>query len=333
MPLFSVIVPTYNTKKYLRQCINSVLSQKYQNFEIILVNDCSTDGSGKICEGYKKNKKVKIIHNKKNCGAGLSRNKGISVSTGKYILFLDSDDYLYQGCFTGLEKLIRKNNNIDVIITKFLAEQPPYSNDYLFKKDFSKSNNTDKFISHINKINYQANVCWHYIIKKNLIVKNKLKFVDAKLNEDQEFVTRLLCLMRSFALYKGRYYWHRERPGSLNRSIDLKTTKSFLLVFNELSQCFRVMYTPGHTDSDVTYIMNEQHMFCGDLIFSAGCGKVFGAYEDMYKSLVARADVLAPHHGPSEILNVHGPLDTIKKNIDMTMLDAEHIKKSLDAEV
>jgi len=236
MPLFSVIVPTYNTKKYLRQCINSVLSQKYQNFEIILVNDCSTDGSGKICEGYKKNKKVKIIHNKKNCGAGLSRNKGISVSTGKYILFLDSDDYLYQGCFTGLEKLIRKNNNIDVIITKFLAEQPPYSNDYLFKKDFSKSNNTDKFISHINKINYQANVCWHYIIKKNLIVKNKLKFVDAKLNEDQEFVTRLLCLMRSFALYKGRYYWHRERPGSLNRSIDLKTTKSFLLVFNELSQ-------------------------------------------------------------------------------------------------
>ena len=236
MSLFSVIIPIYNTEKYLHECIDSVLKQQYKNIEVILVNDCSTDGCADICNSYKDNKLIKIIHNKKNLGTALSRNKGISTSSGKYIIFLDSDDYLYQGCFQGLEKLIKNNKNKDVIITKFIAEQPPYSNQYLIKKDFSNSKSTDEFISHINKVNYQANVCWHYVVKRSLIIKNKLQFVYAKLNEDQEFVTRLLCLMKSFTFYKGKYYWHRERPGSLYRSIDLKTTKSFLLIIVELSR-------------------------------------------------------------------------------------------------
>ena len=138
MPLFSVIIPVYNTKKYLNQCINSVLKQKYKNFEIILINDCSTDGSSDVCNSYKNYEEVKVIHNKKNNGAGISRNIGISLATGTYLIFLDSDDYLYQGCFQGLKKLINKNKNKDVIITKFFAEQPPYSNNYLFKKNFKK---------------------------------------------------------------------------------------------------------------------------------------------------------------------------------------------------
>ena len=241
MPLFSVIIPVYNARKYLQECINSVLKQKYQNFQIILINDNSTDGSKEICKSYSNNKKFKIINNKKTIGVGLSRNKGISIASGKYLIFLDSDDYLYLGCFEGLEKIFKKNKKrIDVVITKFSADAPPYSNDYLFKfeKYFSKPYKTEDFISHINKINYQTNVCWHYIIKKELITKNKLNFINAKINEDQEFVTRLLCVMNSFIFYKDKYYFHRETPGSLSRSIDLKTTQSFLLLLNKLSQFF-----------------------------------------------------------------------------------------------
>jgi len=247
MPLLSVIIPIYNTRKYLRNCINSVLKQKCQNFEVILINDNSTDGSEEICKSYAKNKKIKIINNKKNLGVGLSRNKGISISSGKYLIFLDSDDFLYQGCLVGLEKLITKNKEkIDVIITKFLAEAPPYSNDYLFEFEnfFSKPYKTEDFISHINRINYQTNVCWHYIIKKELITKNKLNFINAKINEDQEFVARLLCTMNTFTFYKNKYYFHRETPRSLSRSIDLKTTQSFLLLINRLSQFFYISNWP-----------------------------------------------------------------------------------------
>ena len=101
MSLFSIIIPIYNTEKYLHECIDSVLKQQYKNIEVILVNDCSTDGCADICNSYKNNKLIKIIHNKKNLGTALSRNKGILTASGKYIIFLDSDDYLYLGCFQG----------------------------------------------------------------------------------------------------------------------------------------------------------------------------------------------------------------------------------------
>lgn len=234
MHLLSIIIPVFNTKIYLRNCIDSVLNQNLENFEIILINDCSTDGSKEICDSYKNNKNVKIIHNRINLGAGLSRNKGIKASKGKYLIFLDSDDFLFKNTLRNIEKVIQKKS-VDLIITRFKAEEPPYSNDYLFKKKFLQ-NDVNEFLKHINRINYQANVCWHYIIKKDLIKKNRVKFLNAKLNEDQEFVTKILCSMKTFDFYKDYYYWHRERPGSLNRSIDLHTTKSFILVLYELSR-------------------------------------------------------------------------------------------------
>ena len=86
---------------------------------------------------YKNNKNVKIIHNRINLGAGLSRNKGIKASKGKYLIFLDSDDFLFKNTLRNIEKVIQKKS-VDLIITRFKAEEPPYSNDYLFKKIFTK---------------------------------------------------------------------------------------------------------------------------------------------------------------------------------------------------
>ena len=137
MHLLSIIIPVFNTKIYLRNCIDSVLNQNLENFEIILINDCSTDGSKEICDSYKNNKNVKIIHNRINLGAGLSRNKGIKASKGKYLIFLDSDDFLFKNTLRNIEKVIQKKS-VDLIITRFKAEEPPYSNDYLFKKNFYK---------------------------------------------------------------------------------------------------------------------------------------------------------------------------------------------------
>ena len=170
MTLFSVIIPVYNTKKYIKKCIDSVLNQKTINkIEIIIINDSSNDGSEKIIQSYKNNNIIKIINNKKNLGVGISRNNGIEAATGEYILFLDSDDCLYKNSLKNIEKLIEKKPLMDVIIGKFQSEQYPYSNDYLFQK---KSVNTSKFIEHINAINYQANVCWHYIINRKFIINN-----------------------------------------------------------------------------------------------------------------------------------------------------------------
>ena len=92
--LISIIVPVYNVEEYLKECIDSIINQTYKRIEIILVDDGSTDKSGKICDDYAKiDKRIKVVH-KENGGLSDARNVGISVSSGKYIAFVDSDDWV-----------------------------------------------------------------------------------------------------------------------------------------------------------------------------------------------------------------------------------------------
>ena len=101
--LISVIVPVYNAEKYLKQCIDSVIDQTYTKFELILVDDGSTDACGKICDYYAKlDKRIQVIH-KKNGGLSDARNTGVENSNGNWIFFLDSDDYI---CSETLELLL-----------------------------------------------------------------------------------------------------------------------------------------------------------------------------------------------------------------------------------
>ena len=101
----SVVVPVYNVEPFLRQCIDSLLNQTIENIEIILINDCSTDNSGAVCDEYAANDpRVRIIHNNHNLGQGLSRYKGISLSQGKYIGFVDADDFIDEDFYNELLK-------------------------------------------------------------------------------------------------------------------------------------------------------------------------------------------------------------------------------------
>lgn len=108
--LISVVVPVYNVEKYLNRCIDSILIQTYDNIEILLIDDGSTDGSAQICDKYiKKDKRVKVFH-KKNGGLSDARNVGIDISNGKYIMFIDSDDSVEKDIIEYLYKLIIKFN-------------------------------------------------------------------------------------------------------------------------------------------------------------------------------------------------------------------------------
>ena len=90
----SVIVPVYNVKLYLHKCVDSILNQTYQNIEVLLIDDGSTDGSSDICDSYtEKDSRIKVVH-KKNGGLSSARNTGLDMATGEYILFVDSDDYI-----------------------------------------------------------------------------------------------------------------------------------------------------------------------------------------------------------------------------------------------
>lgn len=106
--LISIITPVYNTKKYLENCIKSVMAQTYDNFEFILVNDGSTDGSGKLCDDYAKgDSRITVLH-QENTGQGEARNRAIAYAHGEYIVFLDSDDFLNKGLLQYLAEVISK---------------------------------------------------------------------------------------------------------------------------------------------------------------------------------------------------------------------------------
>ena len=112
--LISVIIPVYNVENYLRECIESVLNQTFRDFEVILVDDGSTDSSGDICDEYvEKDERVTVIH-QKNGGLSVARNTGLSEANGKYVYFLDSDDYISENALATLLN-IAENDSSDIV--------------------------------------------------------------------------------------------------------------------------------------------------------------------------------------------------------------------------
>lgn len=115
MDLISIVIAVYNAENTLNKCINSLLEQTYKNFEIILVDDCSTDNSLKICTDFAtKNKNITIIRNEKNSGVSATRNKGIDASNGDYICFIDSDDYVEPNYLETLHKYAVKYDTVPI---------------------------------------------------------------------------------------------------------------------------------------------------------------------------------------------------------------------------
>jgi glycosyltransferase involved in cell wall biosynthesis len=120
-PLVSVIIPVYNAGKYIESCVLSVIQQNYRNFEIVLVNDGSTDSSMHLCRVLsQKDERIKII-NKENTGVSDSRNRGLDISQGEYVIFLDADDYWCDDTF--LEKMVHVavHNNLDIVRGEYKA--------------------------------------------------------------------------------------------------------------------------------------------------------------------------------------------------------------------
>ena len=116
---YSILIPVYNTSKYLRQCLDSVLAQDFGDYEVILVNDGSTDNSEEICNEYvKKDSRIKF-YSKRNEGLLLTRRYSLPLSSGEYILFLDSDDYWDSNLLSTIDKILVENANIDIVLYRF----------------------------------------------------------------------------------------------------------------------------------------------------------------------------------------------------------------------
>lgn len=234
----SIIIPVYNVEKYLRQCVDSILDQDYEEKEIILVDDGSPDNSGKICDEYaEKHGNVVVIH-KPNGGPSEARNLGVSRATGDYILFVDSDDFIAKNSLSCIVETVNENP-VDLV---FLETQKYYSDGTVVPLGdgisrgmvYKKSpNEVLGFLSKCPK--YPASPCTK-LIRRSLINDNIL-FEKFFAFEDIDWSVKLFLAAKSFDYCGVEYYNYRQNiVGSVSNAVNLNKIKDMIFILEKWSQ-------------------------------------------------------------------------------------------------
>ncbi len=247
--LISVIVPVYNVEAYLERCVDSLINQEYQNIEIILVDDKSTDSSPEICDNLSKtDSRIRVIHKEKNEGLGFARNTGIENANGDYIMFLDSDDYLdLNTCKT--VKTTLEENGADICC--FLSAQV-YGEDIVYDYPFEKplvfegKEIAEKFLTGClapkeNEAKFEIGLglssCM-VIYRAELMKNNDLRFFSEReyLNEDMLFRIELCKYINKAVVLPDNFYFYFHNSGTLTTKYKPNRFEESLKVFYKASE-------------------------------------------------------------------------------------------------
>jgi glycosyltransferase involved in cell wall biosynthesis len=214
-PRVSVIIPIYNAQNYLEQCIDSVVNQTVKNIEIILVDDESTDDSGKMCDEWRKrDSRINVVHIKKS-GVSNARNKGIQLANSKYIMFVDSDDWIKN---TMVDVLLNKidNSKADVVFCDYINVQGTRKincEKVIDYKLYQKAEIPYVIRNMFGGGKYFSSV-WRGVYRKEIIDKNNIIFSNMKFAEDMLFNIEFLINCNCVDVIENKLYYYRENLGS-----------------------------------------------------------------------------------------------------------------------
>lgn len=214
--LISIIVAVYNTDKYLRKCLESIVNQTYQNIEILLIDDGSADTSGKICDEYaKKDSRIRVYH-QNNKGVGAARQLGIEQAIGEYSIHVDSDDWIEKNMLEEMCTVVEKDN-CDILITDFF-----YDNGTIFQLCIDKPTALDSYsiINDICKGKVSSGVC-NKLIRHNLYNKFLISFSKGiNYGEDQLVLMQLLMNIKKVSYLNKSYYYYYCNSESITKKVD-----------------------------------------------------------------------------------------------------------------
>ena len=224
MKKLSVIIPVYNAEKTLKKCIESVLRQKNDEIEIVIINDGSKDSSDEIIQQYKENNpKMISYYKKKNTGIADTRNYGIKKAKGKYIMFLDADDYLDLHLYGRINRYIEK----DIDLIKFKLQRVDE------KGNITEKINGPTFENKTGEQGFKLLYCTDvlldspcvYAIKKEIFTKNKLEFKAGTEHEDFGLIPFVIVLAKTMISIDFYGYQYVQVEGSITRNTDYSKTK------------------------------------------------------------------------------------------------------------
>lgn len=238
---FSIIVPVYNVERYLEKCIVSLMEQDINDYEIILVNDGSTDNSANICEKFLNiNNKIKV-YSKINSGLSDTRNFGVKKAIGNYIMFVDSDDYIEKNILGILKKEIVLNDYPDVIYSRYYSEEDnkiSVGKNYYSKVNVLRDNSI--FLKEELLLRNMPIAACFGIYNRRLLLDNNLYFKSGILHEDERWSPEVLLNARKIYTSEIIYYHYTRHSGSITRlkdktknGLDLLETCKYLVELSE----------------------------------------------------------------------------------------------------
>ena len=216
---FSIIVPVYNVETYLGSCVNSLMNQDYDNYEILLINDGSTDESGRICDYFSSIcAKIKVFHCK-NKGVSAARNYGVSQAQGEYLIFVDSDDRVESDLCSYIDTALQKIGDVDAVAYNGWEENQMDKTRKIIKefdrKELTVQNGHDYLLDCYRKEELEV-VVWLYCLRREYVEQQKLQFIEGIYHEDVEFVPRALLAAEKIVETKRCLYHYRVGPGSIS---------------------------------------------------------------------------------------------------------------------
>lgn len=257
-PIISIIVPVYNVENYLKRCIESILNQTFTDFELILVNDGSTDGSGIICKEFSSvDDRIKVI-NKNNGGLSSARNSGIEIARGKYISFIDSDDYINNNMFEILyREIIFSNSDISICnYCKVSDYNRPVDNNLQYKSQIfeGKENILNQLC---DEKRMQFTVAWNKLYDKSLF--NSIRFKEGKLHEDEFIAHEILDKANKVIYIESDLYYYYQREDSIMKKFNIDRL-DFLDAIKERIEYFKKNnYMPLKEKTEKLYL---EMFFC-----------------------------------------------------------------------
>lgn len=279
-PLISVVVPVYNVENYLAECLQSIVNQSYVELEIILVNDGSTDNSPDICRKFTENDSRVKLYNIANSGLSAARNRGVFHSTGDYIAFIDSDDWIDLDMFEQM-LVYMLNENVDVVECNYVDEYPQTSVVRRINDCKTIVNNTF-LLEQYSKHNFFNGVVTR-LYKKQFL--NQIQFKQGRYYEDSYFMLELAMLKPKYCTIPEAYYHYRRREGSILMSaVSTKKAKDAVYLYQFQKKCINSI-SDMHLKQNLTDKINTVAIsnYCGIAVSNCVANrpaylKIFGSY-------------------------------------------------------
>ena len=239
---FSVIVPIYQVKKYLKESMESVLNQNADNYEIILVDDGSADGSAELCDAYAaENRHVSIIH-QNNAGLSAARNTGIKAANGIYIVLLDGDDKLCTNALNSLYVYLIANGCPDVAAHRRVAFDDAGNTEdypYLYADYIGRFHSNAEAFMRFQNMPVGNMGAWNFTVKRKYMIRNNLFFFEGIYHEDEEWVPRILLSGGTLSFSDNVFYGYRtDREGSITKTLNIKRIYDKLFITDHLQNIF-----------------------------------------------------------------------------------------------